>query len=147
MNCGNRAIAWSGVAASSKTARAAAQHRSSVSVNSMAAVRIDSGMPLRTVIAVSNGFSDFMVSSSPCGGIAGIEKLALSTCGGLTFSTRRQSGRRACVRSQLPVSCAVRGQAHGFGCAGAVGAFSLMHGRSVCAAVLPVYHYNRSPQP
>lgn len=87
------------------------------------------------------------VMSSPCGGIAGIEKLALSAYGGLTFFTHRQFGRRSRVCSPLPVSCAVRGQARGFGGAGAVGAFSTLHGRSVCAAVLPVYHNTRSLQP
>jgi hypothetical protein len=143
MNCGNSAIAWSGVAASSKTARAAAQHRSNVSVNSMAAARMDSGMPLRTVIAVSNGFSAFIFTSSPFSGVGGGEKLPLSACRGLTCFTRRHSGRHHCSPTQ--VSLAVHGKVHSFGGAGAAGAFLVKHARSVCTARLTVHNHYRSP--
>lgn len=60
MNMGSSAMACSGFARFSNTAWAAAQHRSSVSVSSMAASRIVVGMRLRTVIAVSNGLFTFM---------------------------------------------------------------------------------------
>lgn len=60
MNIGNNASACSGTAFLSNTAWAAAQHKSSVSVSSMAASRIELAMPFCTVILVSNGFSAFM---------------------------------------------------------------------------------------
>jgi hypothetical protein len=81
--------------------------------------------------------------SSPFGGVAGIEKLALSACGGLTLFTRRQSGRHHCSPTQ--VSLAVRGKVHSFGGAGAAGAFLFKHARSVCTARLTVHNHNRSP--
>jgi len=84
-----------------------------------------------------------MFTSSPCGGVAGIEKLALSACGGLTLFTRRQSGRHYCIPT-VEVSLAVRGKVHSFGGAGAAGVFSLVHGRNVFAARPVVYHHNRS---
>ena len=60
MNMGNSANACSGRALPSKTACAAAQHRSSVSVSSMAASRISGGMRFCTSILRSNGFFSFM---------------------------------------------------------------------------------------
>jgi len=60
MNIGNNASACSGTAFVSNTARAAAQHKSSVSVSSMAPSRIALGMFFCTVIIVSNGFAAFM---------------------------------------------------------------------------------------
>ena len=59
MNMGSSASACSGVAFFSKTAWAAAQHRSSVSVNSIAASRTECGMDFCTSIFVSNGFTVF----------------------------------------------------------------------------------------
>ena len=66
MNMGNSANACSGRALPSKTACAAAQHRSSVSVSSMAASRISEGIRFCTSILRSNGFFSFM--SGPFGG-------------------------------------------------------------------------------
>jgi hypothetical protein len=55
-------MAYSGLACFPKTAWAAAQHRSSVSVSSIAASRIDVGIFRCNSILVSNGFFDSMGS-------------------------------------------------------------------------------------
>ena len=82
--------------------------------------------------------------SSPFSGVGGGEKLPLSACRGLTLFTRRRQGRHHSLPTP-EVSVAVRGQAHGFGGAGAVGAFLFKHARSVCTARLAVHNHYRSP--
>lgn len=57
MNIGNSASACSGLAFFSKTACAAAQHRSSMSVNSMAASRWNTSLLWFSAIFRSNGLS------------------------------------------------------------------------------------------
>lgn len=97
MNIGNSVNACSGWALSSNTAMAAAQQRSSVSVSSMAASLIESGMPFCTSIFLSNGLFSFMFLSAPFNGfrfvrsplsmVRGIRLFvhALSVCAGWRF--------------------------------------------------------------
>lgn len=66
--------------------------------------------------------------SSPCIGVAGIEKLALSAFGGLTFFTRRHSGRRPVTPGGLlPATSGARGKVRAGWGAGAAGDFFFEH--------------------
>ena len=68
------------------------------------------------------------LKSSPCGGEAGIEKLALSAFGGLTFATRRHSGRRPVTPGGLlPSTSGSHGKVRAGWGVGAAGVFFSEH--------------------
>jgi DNA-binding IclR family transcriptional regulator len=59
------------------------------------------------------------------------------------FFTHRHQARHLSPGSQLPATCSARGKVRAAWGAGAVGAFLLVHGRSVFAAMPAVYHYKK----
>ena len=92
----------------------------------------------------SSSISDLSSSifmSSPCSGVAGIEKLALSACGGLAFFTRCHSGQRSETPGGcLPATYGLRGQVQSIWGAGAAGDFFTKHVSSFCEPAQRVYH-------
>lgn len=122
MNMGSKAMACSGLACFSKTAWAAAQQRSSVSVSSMAASRIDEGIFRCNSIFVSNGFSDFM--GSPFAKLMCVRAISVVRRAAHHFPTHRHSIQRAgSCGVFLPDAFGPRRQAWADWRAGAVGAF------------------------
>lgn len=65
--------------------------------------------------------------------VASVNDFSCSSAGGARhFSTHRHQFRRTGYSSDsLPFTLAARGKTHGLWCVGAVGGFSLRHGRSV----------------
>lgn len=127
MNIGSSAIACSGVARFSKTACAAAQHKSSVSVNSMAASRMCSGMLVWTWIFRSKGFFSFMGGPSAVVGCVATPFCSLGSRPPFCpchHTTGRARVRLPYVLAQASAGAIVRLGGKGF----------LIHGRSVCAA-------------
>jgi hypothetical protein len=143
MNMGSNAMACSGLACRSNTERAAAQHRSRVSVSSMAASRMVSGIRFCAVIAVSNGLLIFMGRSLLVDGWSGCRHRTGLDRPAILFPTAMQAraflvGRARAGFSSLSRVAACRAGGGAFLClCGCVHVGSVRRGRGL------VHHHER----